>query len=54
MAVDRFISKNNPISLSPCFTFIPKTDVGLREPGVRFYGVPTKLEIYKLEGGGIR
>jgi len=28
MAVDGFILNKNQITLSPCFIFIPKTDVG--------------------------
>jgi len=39
MVVDRFIFKNNPISLSSCLTFILKTGVGIPKTGVRFYGV---------------
>jgi len=37
MAVDRFVFKNNPITLAPCFTFIP-IGVGLPVPkaGARF------------------
>jgi len=35
MVVDRFIFKNNQITLSPCFAFIPRT--GVRLPaGVSF------------------
>jgi len=37
MVVDRFIFKNNQITLSPCFTFIPKNSVGLPKIGVGFY-----------------
>jgi len=37
--VDRFILKNNLITLSSCFTFIPKTGVGLHETGISFYCV---------------
>ena len=33
MVVDRFIFKNNQITLSPSFSFIPVTDVGLPETG---------------------
>jgi len=39
MVVDRFIFKNNQITLSPCFTFTPKTRTGLPETGVSFYCV---------------
>ena len=35
MIVDIFIFKNN-LTPSPCFTFIPKTGIGLPETGVRF------------------
>ena len=31
MIVDRFILKNNQITLFPCFTFIPKTGEGLKQ-----------------------
>jgi len=37
MVVDRFIFENDQITLSLCFTFIPKTGVGLPETGVSFY-----------------
>jgi len=37
MAVDRFVLKNNQITLSPCFTLIPKTGVGLLKSRVSFY-----------------
>jgi len=37
MVVDMFIFKNNEITLSPCFTFIPKIGVGLRKTGVSFH-----------------
>jgi len=38
MVVDtcRFIFNNNQITLSPCFTFIPKTGVGLPKTGFFF------------------
>jgi len=36
MVVYRFIFKDNQITLSPYFTFIPKTSVGLPETGVSF------------------
>jgi len=36
MVFDRFISKNNQITLSPCLIFIPKTGVGLPQAEVRF------------------
>jgi len=39
MVVDRFIFKHNQIALSPCFTFAPKTGVGLPEAWVSFYCV---------------
>jgi len=39
MAVDRFIFKNNQITLYPCSTFMTKIGVGLPKPGVRFYCV---------------
>jgi len=29
MVIDRFILNNNQIMLFPCFTFIPKTGIGL-------------------------
>ena len=38
MVVDRFIFKSNQITLSPCFTFIPKTGVGLHETGISCVG----------------
>ena len=37
MFVDRFILKNNQITISPCFSFIPKTGVGLPQKEVSFY-----------------
>jgi len=38
VVVDTFISsKNNQITPSPCFTFIPKTVVGLPKTEVSFY-----------------
>jgi len=39
MVVDRFIFKNNQMTLSPCFTFIPKTGMGLPKSGISFYWV---------------
>jgi len=36
MVVERFIFKNNEITLSPCFTFIPKTGVRLLKTGLVF------------------
>ena len=39
MVVDRFIFKINQITLSACFTFMPKTGVGLPKIGVSFYCV---------------
>jgi len=46
MVVDRFIFKNNQVTLSPCFTFIPKPGVGLPKTGVGFYCVnETKTKI---------
>jgi len=38
MVNDRFIFSNSRITLSPCFTFIPKTGVGLPQAGVCYYG----------------
>ena len=38
MVIDRFISKNNQITVFPCFTFIPKTGMGLSQIGF-FYCV---------------
>jgi len=35
--VDRFISKNNQTTLSLCFTYIPKTGVGLSKTRVSVY-----------------
>jgi len=40
----RFILKNNQITLSPCFTFIPKIGVGLPKTGLVF-------TVYDTEGG---
>jgi len=37
MVVDSFILKNNQITLSPCFTFIRRTGVGLPKTGTSFY-----------------
>jgi len=37
IVVDWFIFKNNQIKLSPCFTFTPKTGMGL----------PSKVSFYK-------
>jgi len=42
MVVDRFIFKNNQITLSPCFTFIPKIRTGLPKTGFSFYCAETK------------
>jgi len=39
MVVYRFIFRNNPITLYPCFTLIPKTGVELPKTGVSFYCV---------------
>jgi len=36
MVVDRFIFKNMKITFSRCFTFIPKTGVGLPETRIFF------------------
>ena len=38
MVVDRFILKNNKITLYPCLKFKPKTCVELPKTGVSFYG----------------
>ena len=43
MAVDRFIFKNNRVTLCPCFTFIPKT--GLRKAAVSFYCVESQSQM---------
>jgi len=43
MVVERFILKNNQITLLPCFTFIPKTGVGLTKTGVSFYYIRNDL-----------
>jgi len=37
MAVDKFIFKNNQITLCPCFNFILKTGVRLPTTWVSFY-----------------
>jgi len=37
MVVDRFILKNNEITLSPCFSFLPETGVGLPKAGLSFH-----------------
>jgi len=37
MVINRFIFKNNQITLITCFTFIPKTGVGLPKTGIIFY-----------------
>jgi len=37
MVVGKFILKNNQITLSPCFTLIPKTGVELPKTGVSFH-----------------
>ena len=37
--VDISIFQNNHIMPFPCFTFIPKTDMGLPKTRVRFYTV---------------
>jgi len=37
MVADVFIFKNNQFTLFPCFTFIPKTGVGIPETGINFY-----------------
>jgi len=37
MVVDRFVFKNNRITLSPCLTFISKIDRGQTKTGVSFY-----------------
>ena len=39
MVVDRFILKNNQITVSSRFIFIPNIDVGLPKTGVIFYCV---------------
>ena len=43
---DRFISKNNQITLFPCFTFIPKTGVGLPKTRVSFYCVHGRFYLF--------
>ena len=35
--IDWFIFKNNQITLSTCFSFIPKTGMGLPNTGIIFY-----------------
>ena len=47
MVVDRFIFKNNQITPSHCFTFVPKTGVGLPKKGVIFYCVSLTLLIFQ-------
>jgi len=53
MVIDRFISKNNQITVFPCFTFIPKTGMGLSQIGffllcsltlLLYMTVPSKAE----------
>ena len=38
LAVDSFIFENNQLTLFSCFTFIPKTCVGIPKTGIIFYG----------------
>jgi len=49
MVVDGFIFENNQITLLPCFTFIPKTGIGLPKIGVSFY-FESSLELQYLCG----
>ena len=37
VVVGRPVFKNNPITLSPCFTFIPETGLGLSKKWATFY-----------------
>jgi len=37
MVIDRSIIKNNQFTLFTCFTFVPKTDMGLPKTGIIFY-----------------
>jgi len=37
MVGERFIFKNNQITIYPYFTFMPKAGVGLSKKGVSFY-----------------
>jgi len=37
MVVDGFIFKNNQITLSPCFTFVPKAGMALPKTGASFF-----------------
>jgi len=39
MVVCGGILKNNQLTPFPCYTFIPKTDMGLPKTGVSFYFV---------------
>jgi len=50
MIVDWFIFKNNLITLSPCFTFLPKTGIGLPKTGVSFYCVGRQNGPWSLGG----
>jgi len=34
--VDCFVSKNNQITRFPCFTFIPKTGIGIPKKGISY------------------
>jgi len=47
MVVDRFIFKNNQSTLS-CFTFIPRTSVGLPKTGVSFCCVGAKIGEHRM------
>jgi len=46
VVVDRFIFKNNQMTISPFFSFIPKTGVGLPKIGVNFYCAFCTLELW--------
>jgi len=37
MVIDRFLFRNNQLTLLPCFTFIPKTGIGLPKVGIISY-----------------
>jgi len=51
MVINRFIFKNNQITLFTCFTFIPKTGMGPPKTGIIFDCVclATSMESYRRD-----
>jgi len=49
IVIDRSIFQNNQVTLSPCFTFIPQTNIGLPKTGLCFFTVHNFKRVIRWE-----